>query len=84
MRTALESIVMKHLLAISCLMLATLSALRAAEPAAPQDAQVVAAMKEIQAQQAQIADNQAKIEAKMAVIAEAVRMAKIYASRAGH
>ena len=75
---------MKHLLAISCLMLATLSALRAAEPAAPQDAQVVAAMKEIQAQQAQIADNQAKIEAKMAVIAEAVRMAKIYASRAGH
>lgn len=73
---------MKHLLAISCLSFASLSALPAAEPA--QEQQVAAALKELQAQQAQIAENQAKIEAKLAAIAEAVRMAKIYASRAGH
>ncbi len=84
MRTALNLPVMKHLLAISCLALASLSLLRAAEPATPQDQQVAAALKEIQTQQAQIAENQAKIEAKMAAIAEAVRVAKIYASRAGH
>ena len=75
---------MKNLLAIGSLCFASLACLNAAEPAAPQDQQVVAAVKEIQAQQAQIAENQAKIEAKMATIAEAVRMAKIYASRAGH
>jgi ABC-type transporter MlaC component len=75
---------MKNLLAISSLCLASLASLNAAEPAGAQDQQIVAAVKEIQAQQAQIAENQAKIEAKMATIAEAVRMAKIYASRAGH
>ena len=75
---------MKHLLAISCLMLASFSLLSAAEPVTPPDPQVIAALKEIQTQQAQMAENQAKIEAKMAAIAEAVRMAKIYASRAGH
>ena len=83
MRPALKlALAMKFLFAITCLALASLSPLRAAEPAP--DAQVVAALAEIQAQQAQIAANQAKIEAKMAAIAEAVRMAKIYASRAGH
>ena len=75
---------MKILLAISCLVLASLASLRAAEPVTPPDQQVIAVIKEIQTQQAQIAENQAKIEAKMATIAEAVRTAKIYASRAGH
>jgi hypothetical protein len=45
--------------------------------------QVVALVKELQAQQAMIADNQTKIDAKMATIAEALRLAKIYSSRAG-
>jgi hypothetical protein len=56
----------------------------AAEPAkeSERDQQAVAALtKELQGQQATIADNQAKIDAKLATIAEAVRQAKIYASR---
>jgi hypothetical protein len=43
--------------------------------------QVAALAKEVQAQQAAIADNQTKIDAKLVTIAEAVRQAKIYASR---
>ncbi len=84
MRTALRSLTrMKHLVAISCLSLASLSPLRAAEPPPAQDQQVAAALKEIQAQQAQMAENQAKIEAKLAAVAEALRVARIYSSRSG-
>ena len=43
--------------------------------------QLVALAKEVQAQQAAIADNQAKIDAKLAGIAEALRQARIYAGR---
>ena len=43
--------------------------------------QVVTLTKELQSQQAAIADNQAKIDAKIATIAEALRQAKIYTSR---
>jgi hypothetical protein len=43
--------------------------------------QVVALAKELQAQQAAIADNQAKIDAKLATIAEALRQAKIFSAR---
>jgi len=58
---------------------------RAAEP--PKDLereqqQVVALAKEVQAQQAAIADNQKKIDEKLAAIAEALRQAKIYSTRA--
>ena len=45
--------------------------------------QVVALAKEVQAQQAMIAENQTKIDAKMTTIAEALRLAKIYSSRGG-
>jgi hypothetical protein len=45
--------------------------------------QVVALAKEVQAQQAMIADNQTKIDAKMTTIAEALRLARIYSSRGG-
>lgn len=61
-------------------------ALAAAGPAAEapnETQQVVALVKEVQAQQVTIAENQAKIEAKLAIIAETVRVAKIYASRGG-
>jgi hypothetical protein len=59
----------------------------AAEPAKEaerEQQQVLAMTKEVQAQQAAIADNQAKIDAKTVTIAEALRLAKIYASRGGH
>jgi hypothetical protein len=52
-------------------------------PVADQSPQVQALMKEVQAQQIQLADNQAKIDAKLADLAEAIRVAKIYASRGG-
>jgi uncharacterized protein YlxW (UPF0749 family) len=43
--------------------------------------QVLALAKEVQGQQAAIADNQTKIDAKMAAIAEALRLARIYSTR---
>jgi len=45
--------------------------------------QILAAVKEVQVQQAAIAGNQAKIDAKLVTIAEALRVAKIYSSRGG-
>lgn len=46
-----------------------------------EQAQVVALVKEVQAQQAQILSNQNKIDSKLAEVAEAVRMARIFSSR---
>jgi hypothetical protein len=43
--------------------------------------QLAALTKEVQGQQTAIADNQKKIDEKLAAIAEAVRQAKIYAAR---
>jgi hypothetical protein len=47
------------------------------------DANVLASVRELQAQQAQIADNETKIEAKVADVAETIRTARILISRAG-
>jgi uncharacterized protein YlxW (UPF0749 family) len=58
---------------------------RAAEPAKDleRDQQQVAALaKEVQAQQATIADNQKKMDEKLAAIAEALRQARIFSTRA--
>ena len=45
--------------------------------------QVLAVAKEVQLQQIAIAENQAKIDAKLAAIAENIRVARIYATRTG-
>ena len=45
--------------------------------------QVLAVAKEVQVQQLAIAENQAKIDAKLATIAENIRVARIYATRTG-
>jgi ABC-type transporter MlaC component len=74
---------MKALLPLACVFVAFTAQLNAADPSTAPDQQVVAAIKEIQAQQAQIADNQAKIDTKLAGIVEAVRVARIYSSRGG-
>ena len=50
---------------------------------AEQAEQVFAVVKEVQAQHLAIADNQGKIDAKLATIAENIRLARIYANRAG-
>jgi hypothetical protein len=75
---------MKALLRITCSAALLATQLMAAEPTAAPEQQVVIAIKEIQAQQAQIAENQAKIDSKLAVVVEAVRQARIYSSRGGH
>jgi hypothetical protein len=76
---------MKSLALIVVLFLALLVSGPAAEaPNAQQTPQqVLALVKEVQAQQTLIAENQAKIDAKLATVAEAVRVARIYSSRGG-
>jgi hypothetical protein len=44
--------------------------------------QVLVVAKEVQVQQAAIAENQVKIDAKLATIAENIRVARIYSTRA--
>lgn len=64
--------------------LAVAAAPIAAQSPAPDEApQVLALIKQVQAQQIQLADNQAKLDAKLVSLAEAIRVAKIYASRGG-
>ena len=43
-----------------------------------------ALISDVQAQQKEIADNQMKIDEKLATLAEALREAKIFSSRGGH
>jgi hypothetical protein len=73
-------------LIVTCLFasLATAPAAEPAKEAEREQQQLVALTKEVQGQQALIADNQAKIDAKTATIVEALRLAKIYSSRGGH
>lgn len=74
---------MKRLPALTAFFsLLLLMAAPAAEPPNA-DQQVLAAAREVQKQQVAIAENQAKIEAKVAAIAEALRVARIYSGRAG-
>ena len=73
---------MKTLSTLLALFLLSAPGVEAADPS-KEDQQVAALAKEVQAQQATIADNQTKIDAKLVTIAEALRLAKIYASRAG-
>jgi protein-disulfide isomerase len=55
-----------------------------AQSTAPEDPKRVEALiKEIQAQQITIAENQAKIDAKLVALGEAIRVARIYSSRGG-
>jgi NADH:ubiquinone oxidoreductase subunit E len=51
-------------------------------PAQKDNQAVLQLVKEVQAQELEIAANQTKIEAKLADIAEAIRLARIYSSRA--
>ena len=51
--------------------------------AAADDPALVALLTEVAAQQAVIADNQTKIDAKLATIGESVRVARIFVSRGG-
>ena len=46
-----------------------------------QEARLLALVKEVQIQQAQLAENQAKIEEKLTALSEAIRTARIYTKR---
>jgi hypothetical protein len=74
---------MKRLSALTAFFsLALLVAAPAAEaPSASREQQVLAVAKEVQNQQVAMAENQAKIDAKLATIAEYLRVARIYSSR---
>jgi hypothetical protein len=59
------------------------TSLGAQSPAPADQKQLEALLKVVQAQQVQIAENQAKIDAKLVTLAEAIRIARIYAGRGG-
>lgn len=61
--------------------LSLISSTSAQAPAQKDDQAVLQLVKEVQAQQIEIAANQVKIETKLADVAEAIRIARIYASR---
>lgn len=73
---------MKTLSALLAVCFVACATAQGADPSADRDQQQVAALtREVQSQQAQMIENQTKINEKVAAIAEALRQAKIYASR---
>jgi hypothetical protein len=72
---------MKFLLSLTLIAGMTAAPIAAQAPASKDDQELLALIKEIQAQQSQIAANQTKIGAKLADVAETVRVARIFASR---
>jgi hypothetical protein len=70
-------------LAVSALALAFLSQPSSGQPTAEEEAALAAIVADLTAQQATMSDNQTKIDAKLATIAENVRVARIFVSRGG-
>jgi hypothetical protein len=79
-----ESFLMKKIILIGMLALVA-SSIDAQSTAqnANDHQELDALLQQVQAQQRQIAENQANIDAKLASLAEAIRVARIYASRGG-
>ena len=67
------------LLAPGTLLVMSFSA--AQTPDANQEQKLLALIKEVQTQQAQLAENQGKIEEKLAAVTETIRTARIYTKR---
>jgi hypothetical protein len=61
--------------------LLAISASLAQTPDANQEAKLLALIKEVQTQQAQLAENQAKIEEKLSAVSEIIRTARVYTKR---
>jgi hypothetical protein len=55
----------------------------AQNPAANNDQRLLTLVQQVQGQQAQIVANQDKIDSKLAEVAEAIRLARIFAGRGG-
>lgn len=73
---------MKKLTLLGALVLLATS-VGAQSPAPPDQKQIQSLLKAVQDQQIQMAENQAKIDAKLVALEEAVRVARIYSSRGG-
>ena len=63
------------------LLLAASSVSVAQTPDANQEQKLLALIKDVQTQQAQLAEHQAKIEEKLAEVAETIRTARIYSKQ---
>jgi hypothetical protein len=74
MRTIIQSILMVSVLAAVPL---------TAQTTDTENDQLLKAVKELTAKQAQLVDNEGKIETKVSDLAEAIRVARIYMSRSG-
>jgi hypothetical protein len=70
---------MKRILLALLLPIASLSV--AQTPDTNQEQKLLALIKEVQTQQTQLAENQTKIEEKLAAVAETIRTARIYTKR---
>jgi hypothetical protein len=68
-------------LAVAAMVVALLAPPRSIGQAAGDDAALAALVSEVTVQQATLADNQAKIDAKLATIGENIRQARIYSGR---
>jgi hypothetical protein len=77
----MKRIVRTAIVAMGLLTISPLSAQTA--PGGAEQQPIIAVINEIRIQQASIAENQAKIDAKLAALAEAIRIARIYSSRGG-
>lgn len=71
------------MLAASFLAMAPLFAQTPQTPTADEREKLNALIQEIQVQQTTIAENQAKLEEKLATLGETIRQARIYSSRGG-
>jgi len=70
-------------LTLFCMLVLLASSIGAQSPPPPEQKQIEVLIKAIQQQQTRIAENQAKIEEKLAIVVEAARVARIYSSRGG-
>ena len=77
---------MRHITVIAFLTfgLLLMTSAIAQTPSAKEGDELNALITEVQAQQRQIADNQAKIDEKLVTLGDTIREARIFSSRAGH
>jgi hypothetical protein len=74
---------MKTFLSVAFIVVLLAAPMAAQAPDAQNEQRLLALLKEVQIQQAQMAENQGKIEAKLADLTETIRVARIFAGRAG-
>ncbi|PYL33746.1 MAG: hypothetical protein DMF35_06095 [Verrucomicrobia bacterium] len=74
---------MRENFTVTLLLLAIFAAMLCFAKAQNAPTQLVSAVNELKQQQAQIADNQTKIDSKIADLVETIRVARIFMSRAG-